>query len=167
MTKILVLSDSHGRSGKVKQMIAAHKDADGIIYLGDGEKDLESALAANGFVSGAGETFKSEEREIFLYQVRGNCDRLSTEEVTLIREIAGIQFYITHGFEQRVKFGLEKLAAFAKEAGCSIALFGHTHGVHHSELNGVTLFNPGSAANGSYGVITIDGEAVRFRHCNL
>lgn len=167
MIKLLVLSDSHGRSGKVKQMIAAHKDADGIIYLGDGEKDLESALAANGFVSGAGETFKSEEREIFLYQVRGNCDRISIKAVTLIREIGGWHFYITHGFEQRVKYGLEQLAALAKEAGCSIALFGHTHGAHCSEKNGVTLFNPGSAANGSYGVITIDREDVRFQHCTL
>ena len=161
------MSDSHGRSGKVKQMIAAHRDADGIIYLGDGEKDLESALAANGFVKRADETCKGGDHEIFLYQVCGNCDRLSTEEVTLIREIAGIHFYITHGFEQRVKFGLEKLATLAKETGCSIALFGHTHGAHHSEHNGVTLFNPGSAANGSYGVITIDGEDVRFRHGTL
>ncbi len=164
MTKILVLSDSHGRSGKVKQMIAEKGDANGIIYLGDGETDLESALSANGFVRNADETCSGETRDIFLYQVRGNCDRTSSEAVTLIREIAGKQFYITHGFEQGVKFGLEMLAAYAKDAGCSIALFGHTHGQHCSEKNGVTLFNPGSAANGSYGVITIDGDRVQFHH---
>lgn len=72
-----------------------------------------------------------------------------------------------HGFEQRVKFGLDRLAALAGEAGCSIALFGHTHGAHCSEMNGVTLFNPGSAANGSYGVITIDGSSVQFHHHTL
>lgn len=162
MVKILVLSDSHGRSGKVKKMIAENPDLNGIIYLGDGERDLEIALAANGFARSAGEICEREGRSIFLYQVRGNCDRESNQAVTLIREIEGIHFYITHGYEQGVKFGLEKLSYYAEEAGCKVALFGHTHGMHLSELGGVTLFNPGSAANGNYGVIAIEDGKLSF-----
>lgn len=158
MTKLLILSDSHGRSGKVKKMIAANKDADGIIYLGDGEKDLEAALAENEI------HWYGEEPETFVYQVRGNCDRQSNEAVTIISEIDGVRFYITHGFEQGVKYGLEKLANFAREKDCAVALFGHTHGAHLSELNGIRLFNPGCAANGGYGIILIDKGKVKFRH---
>lgn len=145
--KLLVFSDSHGRKGKVKKILEAHKNADGIIFLGDGEKDLETLPLGD---------------ESVLYQVRGNCDRESREAVTLIKEIAGIRFYITHGYEQGVKYGLAKLAAFAKEENCRAALFGHTHRVHLSEEEGVVLFNPGSAANGDYGVILIDGEKIDF-----
>lgn len=151
MKKFLVLSDSHGRSGKVKKILAAHRDADGIIYLGDGEKDLAAALAA-------------EERKWPVYQVRGNCDRESSQAVTLLEEIDDVRFYITHGYEQGVKYGLERLAGLAKEEGCAAALFGHTHGAHLSEMNGVTLFNPGSAANGSYGVIQIEKGKADFQH---
>ena len=167
MKKILVLSDSHGRSGKVKKMIAENLDLDGIIYLGDGERDLETGLSANGFAKNDTETCERDGHNIFLYQVRGNCDRESIEAVTLIREIAGIKFYITHGFEQGVKFGLEKLSYCAEEADCRVALFGHTHGMHLSELGGVTLFNPGSAANGNYGMIIVDEGNLSFKHCSL
>lgn len=203
--KIVVISDSHGRSGKVKKILADHVDLDGIIYLGDGERDLETALAANGYLKQGDESCvkkgssgnasakvnssesdeetdrkiaegndceKSKEnssnstgdRKIFLYQVRGNCDRESREAVTLLRKISGVSFYITHGYEQGVKFGLEKLAAFAKEEGCSVALYGHTHGARLTEIDGVTLFNPGSAANGSYGIIKIENGTAEFAH---
>ena len=145
--KLLIFSDSHGRKGKVKKILEQHGNADGIIFLGDGEKDLELLPLEN---------------EAFLYQVRGNCDRESLEAVTLIKEIAGVRFYITHGYEQGVKYGLGKLAAFARQENCKAALFGHTHRAHLSEEEGVFLFKPGSAANGDYGVILIDGEQLDF-----
>ena len=85
----------------------------------------------------------------------------------MVRDIDGVSFYITHGFEQGVKFGLEKLSYCAEEAGCKSALFGHTHGMHLSKLGGITLFNPGSAANGNYGVITIDDGTLSFEHRSL
>ena len=149
--KLLILSDSHGRSGKVKKIIAENGDADGVIYLGDGEKDLEGKLP---------ETLP-------VYQVRGNCDRESKAAVTLVEEIGGVRFYITHGYEQGVKYGLDRLAYAAEEQNCKVALFGHTHGAHYSESAGVELFNPGSAANGSYGVITIEAGKAEFAHCTL
>lgn len=145
--KILVFSDSHGRKGKVKKILESHKDPDAVIFLGDGEADLELLNLSE---------------DTALYQVRGNCDRVSRAAVTLVEEIAGVRFYITHGYEQGVKYGLGKFAALAKEEGCRAALFGHTHRVHLSEEDGVFLFNPGSAANGDYGMILIDGETLDF-----
>ena len=136
----------------MKKILEAQKDADGIIFLGDGEKDLAALPPENAAC---------------LYQVRGNCDRESSEAAVLIKEIAGVRFCITHGNEQGVKYGLAKLAAFAKEKGCNAALFGHTHRAHLSKEDGVFLFNPGSAADGNYGVILKDGENLDFVHLTV
>ena len=43
--KILVISDSHGASEYIVEAISRNKDADAIVFLGDGERDLEEALA--------------------------------------------------------------------------------------------------------------------------
>ena len=152
--KILVLSDSHGRGGKLKNIISANADADAIIYLGDGEADLEKV---KGFIA----------PETAIYRVMGNCDRESSQKVVLIRNIGGINFYITHGFEQGVKYGTQKIAALAYNEGCRAALFGHTHRQHLSEFNEVVLFNPGAAANGEYGLIHIDCGRAYYEHRSL
>lgn len=147
--KLLVLSDSHGRTGKLKNIIDENSDADMIIYLGDGERDFEAAVS------------NTNTEHI---QVCGNCDRMSMEQVTIIREFAGVKFYITHGFEQGVKYGLGKIETLCSYSGCSVALFGHTHRQHLSENCGVTLFNPGAVANGEYGVITLAAGKAVFEH---
>ena len=142
--KILVMSDSHGKVGLLEDIINDNMNADIIAFLGDGERDFFRAMR---------DCRVPDDKEI--WQVQGNCDPLSREEVTLIKEAAGIRFYVTHGFEQAVKWGLEKLSYKAEEQGCQIALFGHTHSRHLSNNGGVFLFNPGSAVSGSYGVINI------------
>ena len=150
-TKILILSDSHGRVGKLKSIILSNI-ADVIIYLGDGEKDLEAVLT-DLHIDICGEDPK-------ILQVKGNCDRDSYEEVTLIRPIQGVRFYITHGYEQGVKYGTDKIAEKAALENCRIVLFGHTHRPLKEKKNGMLLFNPGSVANGEYGVITISDDRI-------
>ena len=157
-TKILILSDSHGRVGKMKNIILANM-ADVIIYLGDGEKDLESVLTDLD-IDICGDDPK-------ILQVRGNCDRDSYEEVTLIRPINGVRFYITHGYEQGVKYGTDKIADLADSEGCKIVLFGHTHRPLKEKKNGLLLFNPGSVANGEYGIITISDGKIRVANRSL
>lgn len=150
-TKILILSDSHGRVGKLKDIIISNIP-NIIIYLGDGEKDLETVLA-DLHIDVCGEDPK-------ILQVKGNCDRDSYEEVTLIRPINGIRFYITHGYEQGVKYGTDKIAERAALEDCKIVLFGHTHRPLKEKKNGLLLFNPGSVANGEYGIITLSEDRV-------
>ena len=150
ITKILILSDSHGRVGKLKNIIVTNM-ADAIIYLGDGEKDLQTVLADLN-IDICGDDPK-------ILQVRGNCDRDSYEEVTLIRPISGVRFYITHGYDQGVKYGTDKIAERAALENCRIVLFGHTHRPLKEKKKDLLLFNPGSVANGEYGIITIaDGK---------
>ena len=44
MTKLLILSDSHNSTGAVERILHAESDADAVIFLGDGLRDLEEAL---------------------------------------------------------------------------------------------------------------------------
>ena len=46
MTKLLILSDSHGSPEAVRRILTAESDADAVIFLGDGLHDLEKALTA-------------------------------------------------------------------------------------------------------------------------
>ncbi len=151
--KILVVSDSHGNSDRLSDIIREHRETDYIVFLGDGERDLEVALAENNIDP------YDRSCPIKVLQVCGNCDYFSNEPVNIIEEIEGHRFLITHGFRENVKYGLSLLARDAYERKCDIALFGHTHRPHYSEESGVILFNPGSVRSRSYGIINIaDGE---------
>lgn len=143
--KILVISDSHGRTGKLKMILIRNQDIDMIIHLGDGENDLSPACQACNI----------DLSKIRVFQVCGNCDRESNDNITITPTIEGVKFYITHGFEQGVKYGLKKIATLASYNDCKIALFGHTHRQHKSEEMGIMLFNPGSVMNGEYGIINV------------
>ena len=46
MTKLLVLSDSHGARDAIKRILNKEQNnVDAVIFLGDGLRDLEQALA--------------------------------------------------------------------------------------------------------------------------
>ena len=61
MTKLLVLSDSHGARDAIKRILNKEQNnVDAVIFLGDGLRDLEQALA---FFP-----------HLRVYSVAGNCD---------------------------------------------------------------------------------------------
>ena len=152
--KLLVMSDSHGYEEKLINMMLLHKDADAFVFLGDGAWDFYNAVDACGI--GPDKT---------ICQVRGNCDRSCMEPELIVREFAGVRFLITHGHEQNVKCGLWSLADEARRKDCRAALYGHTHRKAVYDKDGVTLVNPGSAANDSYTVIEIiDGRLIIEEH---
>lgn len=158
--KILVFSDSHRAWSDLSDIIKVNKDSDVIIFLGDGEDDFEKALRNNGIFP-HGNILKD------VYVVNGNCDLFSDSASTVTAEIGGVRFLITHGYMQKVKMGLERLAAEAYTKKCQVALFGHTHERKLTNINGVTLFNPGALRNGSYGVIKTDNSEMKFEWRNV
>ena len=109
--KLLVMSDSHGHDEILADIIMEHPDADAVIFLGDGEWDFENAINACGI---------REEKTIC--QVRGNCDRGSREPETIVREFAGVRFFMTHGHEknQIVFLGACRCCEREKMHSCSI-----------------------------------------------
>lgn len=156
MKKLLVISDIHRARGALRRIIHAEKDADALIFLGDGIDDLD--------------VVQEEAPRMPVYSVRGNCDLGSYEPLDGLVAFEGVLFYYTHGHIYNVKYGTDDLEQAAREKGADVALFGHTHRPILKNGQDVTLFNPGSAGqsysgNDSYGVITLGGGGtIDFEH---
>ena len=121
-----------------------------LPFLGDGERDFDAAVAEFGFYPYGPDT------SCQVYQVRGNCDPFSREQVTIRPVFDGVRILATHGFDQNVKYGVHTLVREAKEAHCHAALFGHTHVPFCEETEGILLLNPGSIRSGKYALLTIE-----------
>lgn len=130
MSKMLLLSDTHGNLTMARRIIELEKP-DRILHLGDLMTDAR-ALAA-------------EFPQTRLEYVPGNCDAYS--EMPLVKyavEDGGTILY-THGHEFHVKLSLMRLELAAREAQVQVAAFGHTHRPYCELVNGLWLVNPGSA----------------------
>ncbi|MDR2771484.1 MAG: metallophosphoesterase [Clostridiales Family XIII bacterium] len=142
--KFLIISDTHRNLARAGEIIAAAKDVDYIVHLGD--------LSAD-----ARELSRLTKREIL--SVNGNCDfDFSDENYKLIETECG-RILLLHGHREHVKSGLLSLYYRAVELGCTAVFFGHTHAACVREQNGVTFVNPGSltypagGAKPSYAVV--------------
>lgn len=127
--------------------IEREPSAEIVYFLGDGCHDYEDAVEIYG------------NKKAFIC-VRGNCDMYCDYPANDIRSIEGAKIYATHGYVERVKYGTYDLEYAAREAGCNIALFGHTHEALSRYSNGIHLFNPGSIKHGQYGVIDITDSGI-------
>ncbi len=161
--KILVFSDSHGRTDGIRRAIETHRtDTDLIYFLGDGAGNIADVLA--------------DFPQIPAVILQGNCDSAialtacgitPTEED--VRTVDGVRIIALHGHTVGVKYGMETLLCRASQENAAIALFGHTHEPYnHAERAAfganerILFFNPGSVGKGSpctYGVIyTVNGQ---------
>lgn len=144
--RILVFSDSHGSTHRMRDAVMMHDDADMIIHLGDGERDmaaLEDVIAGRRVV-----------------QVCGNCDFYSQLPVNEIITAAGTKIFCSHGHTELVKHGTGAFINKAKSLGARIALYGHTHQSVTDYVDGLYIMNPGSIRNGEYGAIDITPSGI-------
>lgn len=140
--RIVVLSDSHIAKGRLFDIVEMQmKTADLFIFLGDGEDDFDDVLALY--------------PNLRYERVSGNCDWYSTYPQYKEIMAGGKRIFFTHGHPFRVKFGLEDLVSEAKNRQADICLFGHTHNQYTDYSNGIYYMNPGSVADGNYGMIDI------------
>ena len=139
--RILVLSDSHNDYLSLKQAIETHPSAEVIVFLGDGERDLDRAESLLQFKH--------------VIKVRGNCDIASELETEAVQTICGKKIFATHGFVENVKFGIDRLVYKGQSMNADIILYGHTHTPVNIYIDGVYVFNPGSVRDGNYGFIDI------------
>ena len=147
--RIIILSDTHGNYSALENILLRNADADWFIHLGDGERELDRFIASNPFY----------ERKII--RVAGNCDYHSMHHDTFILPAAYCKIFATHGHLYNVKNSLDELKATAKENGCNIVLYGHTHSRFMHEEDGLYIMNPGSA---SY---PRDGKPASFGHIDI
>jgi putative phosphoesterase len=127
MSKILVVSDSHGLTKELGALKERHReDVDLMIHCGDSQLMADDKEMA-GFVA-----------------VRGNCDFDSRYPLDRLEEIAGKKVYVTHGHKYSVKTTLMKLHYRAREVQADIVCFGHSHILGAEMIDGVLFLNPGS-----------------------
>jgi putative phosphoesterase len=127
MSKVLIVSDSHGLTKELKIIRERHlHEVDLMIHCGDSEL-MPTDKAITGYLT-----------------VMGNCDFGAEYPLETTSEVAGRKFFITHGHRYSVKSTLMTLKYKAEEYDADIVCFGHSH-VLGAEVVGGTLFiNPGS-----------------------
>lgn len=152
--KILVLSDSHSFDAELKEILKKERTADMIIHLGDGSDDLYDMSKYT-----AGKP---------VYYIKGNCDAYAYDFPQRIITFADkFKIFACHGHMYNVKFDIMPLYYAAKQEGCDIALFGHTHIPFSEAYDGVHIFNPGCAKSGSYGIIEIKDGSFSLSHRSI
>ena len=157
--RILLLSDSHGDRSGIR-LIATRASAaarlDAVLHMGDGASDF---IGLTSF-------FQALNPEIALHGVRGNCDWSASVPEQLVLSLGGARLLLTHGHHLQVKHTLVLLDEEAAAQGCSIALFGHTH-EPAMEMRHALLLNPGSAADGRYGLLELNEGKQRVQLLSL
>lgn len=129
--KILIFADSHGYN--VSMACAVEREApDMVLHLGDHADDareLESVFP-----------------QLVVRGVRGNNDFFDRSVPDhLVVTPGGVRIFLTHGHREQVysREG-DMVARLAREEGCSLAFFGHTHRMSLAWQHGVLVCNPGS-----------------------
>lgn len=128
--KILAFSDSHGYT--LGMYDAIEREApDAVIHLGDCVDDARDLIRSY--------------PSLTVWHIRGNNDFEPDVAFYAVVSPGGVPMYLTHGHKERVSWNaFGTLPRRAREAGCEIALYGHTHRVLARQTDGVLLLNPGS-----------------------
>lgn len=132
--RILVISDTHQNYRNLEQIVRRNLDADLFIHLGDGESECSLLLSSIPEIA-----------DRFHY-LKGNCDYGHYPITKSIDLMPGHRLFATHGHRYGVKSTLTHLTQTAREDGCDIALYGHTHQSKSIYEDGVYVLNPGSAS---------------------
>ena len=152
--RILVLSDSHGMPSRILDAVEAHPEAEALIFLGDGERDLDT-----------GESYYHSLPNVI--KVAGNCDFSSSLPLLRVVTLGGKKIYCTHGHAEHVKYGTDELLLRARQEGADIVLYGHTHTGVTCYDDGLYIMNPGSIRDGHYGMIDIVPGGIMLNEAKL
>lgn len=147
--RIVVMSDSHGRSDAINAAIRREGNFQLLVHLGDGASDVRRMQTA---LEGKP-----------LLQVRGNCDFAAADlPEFIVTQEGGKTLFCTHGHRQYVKYGEQNLIEEARKVHADIALYGHTHiPVQHYE-DGLYVCNPGPLMMGYYAVLEITPQGIMW-----
>ncbi len=126
--KILVVSDSHGRTEDIEFLKEKHgSEVAAMIHCGDSELE-KGHEALEGFV-----------------YVKGNCDYGQDFADHQVKEVGGYRLLVTHGHLYNIGINLQRLSYKAAEEQADIVLFGHSHRPGSMmDDDGILYINPGS-----------------------
>lgn len=157
--RIIVFSDSHGNVDNVMRIFEKNKNADLFIFLGDGERDVDTVSC-----------LYPEKR---ILSVCGNCDMYSMKQGLGITKENGKQIVFLHGHSHFVKSTKNYLYKLGKDYQADFVLFGHTHQRYLEYRDGTYYLNPGSSGcssdgnRPSYAWIDITDKGVLCNHVDL
>ena len=137
MTKIGILSDSHGDWRNLERLLSQMGRVDAICFLGDIDQDADRLQ----------EWAEKTPVSPLLFSVRGNNDLASRRPYDLLTVLGGKRIFLTHGHRYHVRQGTDELVYKAKALGAEVALYGHTHEPYCSYDGGILVINPGAAGN--------------------
>lgn len=127
--KVLVISDTHGRTENLEKVLALVQPVDQLIHLGDVGHDVDYIEVI---------------AECPCYFVAGNNDYYSDLPRERMIKLNNVPVFLTHGHYHYVNARKDFIRSAAVQRGAKIALFGHTHVPYLEEAGGILLANPGS-----------------------
>ncbi len=125
LTKILIVSDSHGLANELITVKERHA-ADFMIHCGDSELKMDDPVLKD------------------FYLVGGNCDFDTRYPDEQVLELDGLKLFVVHGHLHQVKQNLMVLVNEARKRGAAVVCYGHTHAANVSQSEDQLLINPGS-----------------------
>jgi putative phosphoesterase len=146
MKRIIVISDTHGSTKGIEKLLPLIAENDYVIHLGDGAGDMREVMSLY------------PEK---VYLCAGNCDFFSPLPLEGTLDVEQLRIMYCHGHRYGVKRDLDIVAEAARAHGYDIVLYGHTHSALITEINGVTLINPGTlrypaGEGGSYCYLVVE-----------
>lgn len=127
--RIGLISDTHGSLAAIRRAVAAAGPVDLWLHAGDFSQDAAKLAQVSGRPVTA---------------VAGNCDGATTYKIDEFIDAGGKKIWLTHGHRYRAKERPDELAWWAAQYEVDIVVYGHSH-KPDLRLDGVILFNPGSA----------------------
>lgn len=146
--KIGIISDTHRYIKSIEKAIPYLKECDLILHAGDNIDDAEFIYYAT---------------DVEVKCVKGNCDLYNIDgdyELTFLAN--NKKFFLCHGHDYDVKWGVDSLLRIAKNNNIDIVVYGHTHVPIYKKVDDVIFINPGSVTyprGGSdkcFGILTVD-----------
>ena len=127
--KILIVSDTHGKTEYLEAVLEWEKPLDLLIHLGDieGDEDYIPVIA-----------------ECPMEVVAGNNDFFADLPGEREIKIGKYKALLTHGHYYYVNAGTARIRREAEDRNIDIVMFGHTHRPILEQEDGVTVLNPGS-----------------------
>lgn len=128
MKTFVILSDTHRNTQPFEKIATVLSECDCIVHLGDVASDAKTLMRLYPEKT---------------YAVSGNNDFYGEYPSEIVIEAEGHRIFACHGHRYSVKYGTQRLVDAAKQNGCDIALYGHTHIAEYHEEEGVFVINPG------------------------
>lgn len=122
--EIIIVSDNHGKTQILKDIVEKHPNADAYIHCGDSEMSPSELLPFIG--------------------VSGNNDYYYDYPEYNVFDVKGNRILCMHSHTLPFGRSVEALVKRAKDKSCNIAVYGHTHRFDMREIEGVLVINPGS-----------------------